>query len=121
VSLHNRPKTILCDLDGTLIRHTGDITKQASCEPEVLPGVYQKLKEWELKGYRLFLVTGRKESCRKETEEQLAKAGIHYDALIMSATNGERILINDRKPNSEEDTTRSINVTRNAGLLNIDT
>lgn len=115
----NRPKTIITDIDGTLIKHCGDILKQHLIKPNLLSGVKEKLREWDIKGYKIILVTGRRESTRKATEEQLSKAGIIYDQLIMGLTGGERILINDRKINKIEDTATAINITRNKGLKNV--
>jgi|TARA_Y100001963_G_scaffold135857_1_gene197837 hydroxymethylpyrimidine pyrophosphatase-like HAD family hydrolase len=111
------PKTIFCDLDGTLVKHTNPIDIQnPNLELKVLPGVHNKLVEWVKKGYYIIITTGRKESTRKSTEEQLQFAGIVYDQLIMGFGGGDRILINDRKPNSDRDTAYVINVDRNVGL-----
>ena len=114
-----RPKTIISDIDGTLLKHCGDITKQHLVKPVVLPGVIEALKDWDMKGYKIILITGRRESVRKETEEQLSKSGIFYDNLIMGVTGGERVLINDKKSNSENDTSFSINLKRNMGMKNV--
>lgn len=116
----NRPKTLFCDIDGCLIRHTGDITIQYRYVAEILPGVRNKIREWDKKGYNIILTTGRKESSRKNTEKQLADAGIIYDQLIMGIGGGQRVLINDRKPNSDEDTAIAINLERNKGFGKIE-
>jgi hypothetical protein len=44
-------------------------------------------------------------------------AGINYDQLIMGFGGGDRILINDRKSDSDRDTAYAINLKRNKGLL----
>ncbi len=115
-------KTIFCDIDGTLLKHTGDISKQHKINGDVilLPGTLQKLKEWDKKGYRIILTTGRRESTRKRTEEQLLEAGIFYDLLIMGLSNGNRVLINDRKVDSVLDTAFGINIDRNVGIENVE-
>ena len=42
------PKTIFCDLDGTLVKHSNPIDVQnPDLELEVLPGVYKRLREFE--------------------------------------------------------------------------
>jgi hypothetical protein len=114
-----RPKTILCDIDGVIFEHCGDITKQHLIEPTVLPGVKDVWRDWDINGYKIILVTGRRESVRKETEEQLSKSGIFYDNLIMGVTGGERVLINDKKQNCENDTAISVNLKRNDGMKNV--
>ncbi len=114
----NRPKTIFCDLDGTLVKHTNPIDIQnPNLVLEVLPGVHEKLIEWDTKGYHVIITTGRKESARHATIKQMQRAGINYDQLIMGFGGGDRILINDRKSNSERDTAYVINLERNKGLV----
>mgnify|MGYP003389830314 CR=1 FL=1 len=112
-----KPKTIFCDLDGTLVVHSNPVEVQNfNLELEVLPGVHDKLCEWDTKGYFIIITTGRKESAREATIKQLQRAGILYDQLIMGFGGGDRILINDRKYNSDRDTAYAINVNRNKGL-----
>jgi hydroxymethylpyrimidine pyrophosphatase-like HAD family hydrolase len=118
------PKTIFCDLDGTLTKHPGPgfstILQDPDHRLELLPGVKEFLMKIDKERYHLVITTGRKESGREATIKQLQKAGILYDQLIMGFGGGDRILINDRKGNSEEDTAFAINVTRNGGVLDID-
>jgi|TARA_B100000029_G_scaffold514729_1_gene618754 hydroxymethylpyrimidine pyrophosphatase-like HAD family hydrolase len=120
----SRPKTIFCDIDGTLTEHPAssqDISKyNLEQEMRVLPGTREKLWEWDKKGYFIILTTGRKEGMRKSTVEQLRKAGIIYDQLIMGFGGGDRILINDRKPDSGRDTASAINLDRDTGIGNLD-
>ena len=115
----SRPKTIFCDLDGTLVKHSNPINIQDPYfELQVLPGVHEKLIEWDTKGYHVVITTGRKESARESTVKQMSRAGINYDQLIMGFGGGDRILINDRKEGSDRDTAYVINLTRNKGLEN---
>ena len=114
-------KTIFLDIDGTILEHhnsglSGVITKGNT---PILPGVLKKLDEWEAKGYRIILTTGRKESMRAFTEHQLSVRGIYYDDLIMGLQNGDRIIINDKKPDGRE-TAFAINIDRNTGLDNVE-
>lgn len=113
-------KTVFCDIDGTLLNHTGDIIKNNLEKPVVLPAVTDVLKQWDRASYTLVLTTGRKESLRSHTENQLRESGIFYDQLIMGLPNGDRILINDRKTNSPRNTAYAINLVRNSGLGNVD-
>ena len=75
-------------------------------------------KTFHQKGYKVILTTGRKESTRKITEEQLAKCGIFYDQLVMGVTGGERIIINDQKSDGTT-TARAICPQRNEGIQDI--
>jgi len=115
-----RPKTIFCDIDGTLIKHriptknTHPLTTL-----HLLPGTIEKLSEWDAKGYNIILTTGRRESMRKVTEEQLAEYGIFYDQLIMGIGGGDRIVINDCKPDGRE-TAFAFNLKRDEGIKDIE-
>lgn len=116
-----RPKTIFCDIDGTLVRHHRPTTVATSShEMELLAGTHEKLLEWDKKAYKIILTTGRKESLRSVTESQLAEAGIIYDQLLMGIGGGTRVLINDRKPNGTFDTAIAINITRDHGIGDLD-
>jgi ribonucleotide monophosphatase NagD (HAD superfamily) len=117
-----RPKTIICDIDGTLIEHRGDICEQhlISDYNIILPKTLEKIREWDKKGYKIVLLTGRKESTRFATEKQLSGLGIIYDQLVMGVTGGVRVLINDLKPTIAGDTAISFNLERNVGVGSID-
>ena len=114
-----KPKTVFCDIDGTLLSHTGDIiANMQSCS--ALSNVTETIKEWDRLNYTIILTTGRKESTRSETEKQLLAGGIVYDQLIMGLPNGPRVLINDKKPDGIENTAYAVNLVRNEGLTNVD-
>jgi hypothetical protein len=111
-------KTIFCDLDGTLVKHCGDATliQDPNYELKILPGTIKILNDWNRNGYYIIITTGRKESAREATIKQLQRAGILYDQLIMGFGGGDRILINDKKSNSDRNTAYAINIDRNVGL-----
>ena len=112
-----RPKTIFCDIDGTLWNHVGNVLKQAICEKhELLLNTKEAINKWDSLGYKIILTTGRKESLRSKTENELSRLGIVYDELIMGIGGGVRILINDRKPNEDKNTCYAVNVVRNKGI-----
>ena len=112
-------KTIFCDIDGTIFKHHGNIYKNIIEEPEILNDVLEKFREWDKNNYKIILITGRKESYRNQTIQQLNKLCINYDELIMGLPNGDRIIINDKKDKGIEYTTYAYNVIRNEGLKNI--
>ena len=117
--MDTRPKTIICDIDGTLVKHKiPALNTSEEVDLELLPGTIEKLSEWDAKGYNVILITGRRESMRASTEKQLSKLGIFYDKLIMGIGGGDRILINDNKPNGRE-TAFAINLIRNKGINDI--
>jgi hypothetical protein len=110
-------KTIFLDIDGCLIKHNGNLSQQILTKPVLLPGTIEKINEWEAEGHKIILTTGRKESMRKITEEMLTSLGIFYEQLVMGCNRGERIIINDDKPNNPEiQTAKAIQLKRNNGI-----
>ena len=118
--IDTRPKTIFCDIDGTLIEHmTPDEATKPTSRMKPLPGAIEKLLEWERLGYTIILTTGRRNSIRRQTERQLEEVGIVYDQLIMGFGGGKRYLINDKKPYGDENYAVAINLTRNKGIKDV--
>tara|TARA_Y100000310_G_C20605302_1_gene775180 strand:- start:756 stop:1385 length:630 start_codon:yes stop_codon:yes gene_type:complete len=119
----NKPKTIFCDIDGTLCKYpyteemSGYDFDNKIMKP--LPGTLKQLWNWDKAGHMIILTTGRKESMRKSTERQLREAGIIYDKLIMGIGGGTRVLINDLKPHRKGDTAIAINLKRDTGISGI--
>ncbi len=111
----DKPKTIFCDIDGTILVHLHKISQVLQHEGELLAGVRDKFDEWDSKGHHIVLTTARKESARAHTVKQLQDAGIIYDQLIMGVTSGVRVLINDKKLPQDADRARSVNVITNQG------
>ena len=88
-------KTIICDIDGTLIKYLGNTVGMTHNVVTPLPGVINHMNRWEQQGHRIILMTGRRESLRKKTEQDLQGLGIPYDLLLMGHADTGRILIND--------------------------
>jgi len=112
------PKTVFCDIDGTLLFHKGDILDNLHF-PKVLPNVLETIRQWDKLNYKIILTTGRQESTRKQTEDQLRSCGIVYSDLIMGLPNGARVLLNDKKEKGVANTAYAVNVVRNQGLDNV--
>lgn len=118
--IDNRPVTIFCDIDGTLVTHTKPTDSQKPTHKlNLLEGTIEKILEWDKLGYNIILTTGRKESLREVTKNQLAEVGIIYDQLIMGIGGGKRYIINDRKPYNTENYAFAVNLERNKGIKNI--
>ena len=116
--MNKRSKTIICDIDGVLLNHANNGLSQ-QLKQATLNGTIEKITEWDSNGYNIILITGRRESQRLNTIKQLGELDLFYDQLIMGVGGGDRILINDRKPNSDRDTAYSINLNRNEGVKNV--
>ena len=95
--------TVFCDLDGT-IWEQGDPCEIAKpgYQPKMILGSIDKIREWDSKGFKVILTTGRKESLREVTIKQLAYAGVVYDQLVMGIGGGSRVLINDLRANGDK-------------------
>ena len=121
--MNNKPKTIFCDIDGTLCEYpyTSDMGGYDfdSKVMKPLSGTLKKLWDWDKAGHMIILTTGRKEGMRESTERQLREAGIVYDRLIMGIGGGTRVVINDLKPDRKGDTAIAINLNRNEGIKNV--
>lgn len=117
--LCEKPSTIFIDIDGTLLKHWHSISSVYQNEPEILDGVREKIDQWDSYGHKIILVTARKESTRRLTQDQLHQLAIPYDQLLMGVTSGKRYLINDII-NTNHDRAVGINVMTNEGFAKID-
>tara|TARA_Y100000114_G_scaffold146717_1_gene157725 strand:- start:24540 stop:25637 length:1098 start_codon:yes stop_codon:yes gene_type:complete len=116
----NKPKTIFCDLDGTVLKHVHKYSNIGKIKPELNDGVIEKFDEWDSLGLKIILVTGRKESARKKTEEDLESLGIPYDQLVMNVGNGPRVMINDKISQDSGDRIHAVNVVTDSGFSCVD-
>lgn len=117
----SKPKTIFCDLDGTVFKHAHMISDVLTAgDQELLPGVREKFNSWDSQGHTIILVTARKESTRAFTENMLQQLGIAYDCLIMGVTSGDRVLINDKLNEDDADRAIAVNVITDKGMDCID-
>jgi len=115
-----KPRTIICDIDGTILKHAHVFSDLNKFDPKANPGVIEKFNEWDSLGHKIILMTARKESARKLTESQLSELGIMWDVLIMGVTSGKRVLINDKLKEVDDDRAIAINVITDSGFDNID-
>jgi len=88
-------KTVICDIDGTLLDYLHDKSAEERGEHIPLPGAVEKMRQWEVMGCRIIIITGRRESERARTVAELEKARIPYDTLLMGFADSGRVLIND--------------------------
>lgn len=109
-------KTVFVDIDGTIFKQKANLSEVFEEELELLPGVKESFDNWNWKGYKIVIVTGRKESTRSATELALKKANLFWDHLLMGLdVGGERVIINDSKAESNQ-TARAFVVDRDKGF-----
>lgn len=119
----HKPETYFIDVDGVILRHwgAGASVQWAPSPPgpvdsrKRLPGVLEFLDDAERRGCRVVLVTARKECCRADLERTLMEMGVFWDALVMGVTSGQRVIINDAKPDGSP-ACAAITLPRNEGL-----
>lgn len=87
------PKALICDLDGTLALMNGrNPFDGAACESDLLnKPVANVLKNYKAIGYKILLLSGRKDDCKTQTINWLAKHNIEYDMLEMRKADDNRM------------------------------
>lgn len=116
----NKPKTIFCDIDGTIIKHAHKFSLVGRDNAKDLDGVLAKFNEWDSKGHKIILTTARKESARYITEKQLHDLGFCWDYLLMGMTSGVRVLINDKHRATDNDRAVAVSLLTDEGFNNVD-
>ena len=92
-------KTWFIDLDGTILRY--NLLKSAVCKDKLLPGVKEFWDTIHEKDH-IILITARPKYLKKHTIKFLEKHDIRFDDIIFNLPNGERILINDDRPDGTQ-------------------
>ena len=115
VDYKTRKKAIFCDIDGTLLKHNGSTHGVITKKPELLSGVLERFDHWDERGYTIIIITGRRESLREVTENQLREFGLFWDYLIMGLGPGARLLIGDNTPDGDI-TNFAISLERDSGF-----
>ncbi|TDV16299.1 hypothetical protein [Paraburkholderia caballeronis] len=110
ITLSQLAHTWLIDLDGTVTKHNSHIRDG----DVLLPGVKAFWDRISLDD-TIIILTAREEVFRAVTESFLQDSGLRFDRLIMGLPKGERILINDRKPQGLA-TAIAINIDRDIGF-----
>ena len=88
------PKTWILDLDGTIVVHDGPYIMG---KDQFLPGAREFLDSIPYSDVIIFL-TARSTYEKEHTLRFLKENNVRYDHIIFNAGQGERIMINDMKP-----------------------
>jgi len=91
--LSRLPKTWFIDVDGVIFVHNSHLAEG----DQLLSGIKEFIDTLPSED-RVILVSARLEEFRAATEASLHRYSIRYDQLILGLPVGERILINDEKP-----------------------
>lgn len=90
----NLNHTWFIDLDGTILKHNGYLNNN----DQLLPGVIELWNRIPKDDY-IIITTGRTEEYRESSLKILEINGLRYDHAIFGLPLGERIVVNDKKPN----------------------
>ena len=112
---NTRKKSIFCDIDGTILKHHGTTHGVITKKPKLLDGIVERFNHWDERGYAVVIITGRRESLREITENQLREFGLFWDYLIMGLGPGARLLIGDNTPDGDI-TNFAISLERDSGF-----
>lgn len=104
-------KTWIFDVDGTIVRHNGHLTREGD---QLLPGVKELFESIPATDV-IVLMTARKPEYQDSLKRFLAKNNIRFDYLLTDMPQGERILVNDRKPSGLQ-TAYAVNKNRDQAL-----
>lgn len=88
-------KTWILDVDGTIVKHNGHLIDGYDTLLDGVKDFFDKIPPED----KIIILTGRKKEDMKKLKQFLKKHDIRYDFLIPEMPTGERILINDIKPN----------------------
>ena len=94
INLSTLSKTWIFDIDGTIVKHNGYKIDNKDTLLEGAKEFFKNIKEDDM----VILITARKKEEKEKTEKFLTDNNIRYDHIIFEAPAGERIVINDEKP-----------------------
>ena len=104
-------KTWLIDIDGTILVHNSHLKSGNK--------ILENSKNFLLnipKTDKIILLTGRPKKYKSETIKYLRKHKIKFDNILFDLNIGERILINDKKPDGLK-TAYAVNLKRDKGIV----
>jgi len=111
-------KTLFCDIDGTLIKNSGQyFVPRWGTQPPLEDNVAHLRKLHEKGRTQIILTTTRPESFREVTVKQLKDAGIPYDKLVLGLWHGQRVVINDYAKTNPFPSALAVNLKRDADDL----
>lgn len=106
----NLGHTWIFDFDGTIVIHNFDLLLPGG----LLPGVKDFWSQIPQRD-SIIILTAREDTSVKKIANYLNRESIRFDHIIAGLPTGERILLNDIKPNGLQ-TAKSLNLIRDKGI-----
>jgi hypothetical protein len=107
--------TLFVDLDGTLVRNSGQYSVPRWGETEgIQPNINAVNHLYDSGKVEIILTTSRKESFREATRAQLERVGVKYHHILFGLSHGKRIIVNDYAPSNPFKSCDAINIKRNS-------
>jgi hypothetical protein len=110
--------TLFVDLDGTLIKNSGQYTKPGWGET---PGISANIEAvnslFDSGKVRIIITTSRTEKFKKITIDQLSRLKVMYHDIIFGLPHAKRIIINDFAPTNPYRSCDAINLRRDSDDL----
>ena len=108
-------KTLFVDIDGTLMKNSGQYFLPTWGTTPPLPKNVDHLNKMHATGrVRIILVTSRLEKFRDATVKQLEQYGVKYDQILFGMLHASRVVINDYAPTNPYPSAECVNIPRNA-------
>jgi hypothetical protein len=111
-------KTIFIDLDGTLVKNSGQYFGEIWGTTDILENNVEYIRELKKTQFiYIIITTSRKSDFKQVTIEQLNKFNIPYDQIIFDLPHCTRYLINDFANTNSYPSAVAINLSRNSDNL----
>ena len=111
--------TFFVDIDGTIVKYR-KFTELSTAKLEPIQDVIDYLNNHYQSGSIIIITTGRPDTYREFTIEELRKIGLNYHQLVMDLGRGTRVIFNDKDPDASHiERAVGFNFTRNNGLDSI--
>ena len=112
-------KTIFVDLDGALVKNSGEYTDPCWGETNGLSINIDSINDcYNSNKCMIVITTSRKEKYKEITISQLERLGIKYHKIIFGLFHAQRILINDYSITNPYPSAIAVNIKRDANNLN---
>ena len=115
---YNNKPTILCDIDGVLIKNKGQYGKNSyHTDYELLHKNHSVLVDKHARGFKIVFVTARKKKYYDITRNMLDNLGFSKCDLLMEIHHSKRIIINDYSNSNPYPSAEAINIQRDIDNL----